>query len=185
MAQNIHDVDFTRTTFGPLERETRLYSVPLKPEITIQTPVVGLASELSSEPGAVVYLHTSGALTKFFQETERQVLEWSLANKGEWFSRAKPDDDIIKSSFKTFITDGKVKVRVHEAFTCFGPNRELLEEPNIPVGAQLRCVLQLTKLSFGRHEFGAMWRLVQARVLPDCMIDDAESVIADGDDDFL
>lgn len=175
-------------SFGDLEKETRLYAVQLSDPLVVQTPAVVLASDLTGEPESVAFLKVPSQVANFVKTVDSWILDQAIAHKADWFKNAEVSDDTLRGSFKCFLkeegTGGILKVRIGDNLTCFGSDKSVVDATDIHVGTQIRCVLTLGKVSFGRHEFGAIFRVSQIRVLPDCLIDDAESVM-ETDEDFL
>jgi hypothetical protein len=176
--------------FDPIEREGKLYVVKLQPKITIVTPPMTLASSLVDEDGEALpfaSLAPSAQFGGFLRRVEAAVLAACIAHKAEWFRRDL-DDDALRSGFKTFLRpNGTVKVKVPDEVAAFDASAGAVVPGDIAAGAQVRGVLELAKISFGKTEFGAMWKLVQVRevTVPRCLIDDTGDELSDDDDDFL
>lgn len=189
MAQTYRDVslDFT---FGSLEREPKLYAVSISPALRVQTPVLTVVNDTVAEPGAALALkgahQAPDGLFKFFKDVESRVLDACIENKAAWFPKGETlDADTLRSSFKTFVVDDCLKTRFQDDCVVYDQNRHPLEDPaDLSAGTQVRCVLELSKISFGKHEFGVMWRVAQMLLLPGCLIDEAD-VVESGDEDFL
>lgn len=180
-------VDLSTHAFEPLAKQNKLYVANLAPALTVVTPPVQLASSLADADAPFAYLRPHGRLAAWLRDVEAWVLDACLANKGAWF-RKDVDDDALRHNFKSFFREtGEFKVR-----TSAGGDVAVFAEDGQPAGAEeavegrhVRCVLELSRVCFGRQEFGAMWRLVQARLVdvPPCLIhDDDDDEAADAED---
>lgn len=170
-------VDLAAQAFEPLAKQNKLYVAALSPPLTVLTPPVQLASALD-DADDFAYLRPAGAFAAWLRGAEAWVLDACIANKAAWF-RKDVDDDALRHNFKSFFRDdGQFKVRSAGA-TVFGVDGAPAGLEEATEGRHARCVLELTRVCFGRQEFGAMWRLVQARLVdvPPCLIEDG-----DGDD---
>lgn len=177
--------------YAPVEREGKLYVVRLAEKLTVQTPPMTLTSQLVDADGEALPFATFVApahLAAFLKKVEAAVLSACLQHKAEWFKK-ELDDDALRSGFKSFLrANGTFKVKVPEDCVVFDSAKAPIAPGDVPTGTQVRAVLELAKISFGKTEFGAMWRLVQARTVatPECLIDDTTDDAADDDDiDFL
>ena len=171
------------------ERDGKVYAVRLKRRLLIQTPAVALATALVDADGEVMpfsHLAPVGHFAAFLHRTEAAVLAACLANKDTWF-RGAVEDDALRAKFRTFFRpNGTVRVKVPEDVEVFDAAKSPAAPGDVPAGAQVRCILELAKISFGKSEFGASWKIVQVQALPlpRCLItDDAEGECSE-DDDF-
>lgn len=176
--------------FEPMEREGKLYVVRLRPKILVQTPPLALTSSLvddDGEPLTFAHLAPAGQFAAFLRRAEAAVLDACLAHKHDWF-RKDFEDDALRSGFKTFLRpNGTIKVKVPEDVAVFDVAKRPIPPGDAPAGSQVRCILELAKISFGKTEFGAAWKLVQVRSIaqPRCLIDDTADEASSDDDDFL
>lgn len=181
MAQNFRTLDFARELderARAMERDGKLYVVPLDPPLVVQTPAVTLATAAfdgDGEPLAFAHIAPPRDLQAWLRGAEAAVLETSIRNKKDWFRKAL-DDDAIRASFKSFFRDDdKFKVKVPASVAAFEADCKTPAQPAevLHAGARVRCVLELSRVCFGRTEFGAQWRLVQvaACAAPVCLID--------------
>lgn len=167
------------TAFLPLEKLGGSYVTRLATPLLVQTPVLALASPLDDHEGEPVpnaYLTLPKGFQQFAQDTEAAVLEACLANKAEWFRRPL-EDDSLRASFKEFCKGQHLKIKVPRDALVFDSQGSLVEREGVAPGTSVRCLLELSKVCFGRTEFGAMWTLRQAQTAPAppppprCMID--------------
>lgn len=182
MAAYYTAVDLRAQAFEPLAKHNSLYVAALAPPLAIVTPPVQLLTPLADQDrDAAPFAHIlpTGRFAAWLREAEDWVLGECIRRKAEWFHR-EVDDDALRLRFKSFFRpeDGAFKVRAPEGeVALFGADREPIGAEEVGAGQHVRCVLELPRLSFGRQEFGAMWRLVQARVVrvPECLIVDDEA----------
>lgn len=176
--------------FDPIEREAKLYIVKLRPKLLVQTPPMTLTSALvddDGEPLPFVTLAPPAQFAGFLHRTEAAVQAACLANKAEWF-RKELDDDALRAGFKSFLRpNGTFKVKVPDEAVVFDAAKKAVAPGDVAPGAQVRAIIELSKISFGKTEFGAMWKLVQVRemAVPECLIDDGNDSSSEDDDDFL
>ena len=164
-------VDLSSLCFEPVAKQGKLYVANLGPPLQVLTPPVELVTAIE-QPFA--YVRPAGDFAAFLRRVEEVVLEESIRRKAEWF-RKDIDDDALRHNFKSFFREGgDFKVKVAEDVCAFSLRKEPLGPEDVRVGQTVRCVLELGRVCFGRQEFGAMWRLVQAREVevPPCLIAD-------------
>lgn len=172
-APSYKTIDLPSLSFEPVVKQNKLYVANLTNPVVIQTPPVALVSSLA-EDVPFVYIRPTSEFAQFLKSVEAFVLEQSIRNRVDWF-RKDLDADALRHNFKSFFREDDFKVKVTGDIASFNAAREPIGPEELDVGKQARCVLELTRICFGRQEFGAMWRLVQVRevVVPECMIDDA------------
>lgn len=185
-------VQISKQTFGQVTKDTsaRLFVVPIEPPVRIQTTPVVLTTSIEDPDVPFVYIQGDQNMMKFFKQTEQDIEDICITNKKEWFTLAKDlDDDILRRGYKSFFAQQGFKVKVAPDVPCFDVNRKPIGREDIPKDSTVRMVLELSRISFGRHEFGVAWRVVQLQLVPvECLIqdgpeDDMEPV--EHDDDIL
>lgn len=175
------DVALAPEAFAPLEKVGPVYVARMAQPLLVQTPPVTLASPLDDEDGTPlphVHITLSRQFQQFVQRAEDLVLSACLANKVAWFRRPL-EDASLRASFKPFFKagSGTLKVKVPRDALVFDDSGILLCHEDVPPGTSVRCLLELSRVCFGRTEFGAMWSLRQAQRVaspaaqPKCMID--------------
>jgi hypothetical protein len=172
--------DLGALQFEPVTRHGKLYVSNLASPLVVSTPPVRLSGPLTDD-APFVFLRPTGKFSTWLRDVEDRVLEACLANKADWFPKPL-DDDALRHNFKSFFRGDEFKVR-REAVAVFDEhgNAVGVEE----AGDHVRCVLELHRVCFGRQEFGAMWRLVQAQAVtvPSCLIEvPCEEAGEEGDD---
>ena len=108
------------------------------------------------------------------REVESTILQRCIENKAEWF-RKDIDDDVLRHNFKSFFKDDdSLKVKVAQDAAVFDRDRHPAGLEDLVAGEGVRLILELTRICFGRQEFGALWRIVQAQLVPTpaCLITD-------------
>lgn len=160
--------------FEPVTKVHKLYVANLTQPLQVVTPPVELLTALdAAEPFA--FIKAQGRFAEFLKTVEARVLELSVEHKAAWF-RKPVDDDALRHNFKSFFgDDGAFKVKAQEV-ALFGTDLAPAGLEEGAAGRHVRCVLELARVCFGRQEFGAMWRLVQARLVevPPCLIPEEE-----------
>lgn len=179
-------VDLASLTFEPLAKLNSLYVAPLAQPLTVLTPPVELATSLGDGDEPFAYIRPIGRFADWLRGVEAWLLDECVRRKEEWF-RKDIDDDALRHNFKSFFRDGgefKVKV-VPDEVAVFGVDKAPVGAEEATAGRHVRCVLDLSRICFGRQEFGAMWRLVQARLVdvPQCLIEDEDEEDARDEDD--
>lgn len=178
-------VDLTAQAFEPLAKRNKLYVAALSPPLLVQTPPVELATSLGDADAPFAYLKPVGQFAEWLRSVEAWVVDTVIERKEEWLASRGMDDDALRHNFKSFFRDedGGFKVKVEEDVAMFGVDASPAGVEEAVAGQSVRCVLELSRVCFGRQEFGAMWRLAQARLVdvPPCLIDDAADAMADVD----
>ena len=187
-------VHFTRVNpgalaFQPMRRDKNKYVVPLTRELLVVSPPVGVSPLVDDdgEPCAVVWLRaTAGPFADFARAVEASVLESVIANKTQWLRKDVPDDS-LRTSFKTFLGPEGLRVKGGADVAAFDADRALTDL-SLVRGPRVRAVLSLRGVTFGKTEFGCLWRLVQVIDAPEpaCLFQaDPDPVPDDDDDDFV
>jgi hypothetical protein len=183
-------VDPSALAFGAMEREGKLYTVRLQSPLVVQTPPVKLTSSLVDDDGETIgfaYITPSPALAAFLRKAEDAILDACLANKREWFKKDL-DDDALRAGFKSFFRpSGTFRVKVPDDVAVFDTDRNPVEPAAAGGGCQVRCILELVKISFGKTEFGAAWKMTQVQTVatPRCLIREEAEGATEDDDDFV
>ena len=188
MVSPYRSVSTKELKYGPIVKDTtaRLYVVPLAPPLVVQTTPIALETSLADPEVPFVYIRPEGTLETFFRDTETAVGDACIANKNEWFSIAKTlEDDVLRRGFKSFFMDNGLKLKVPADVACFDAAKKPMGREDLPAGTVVRLVLELSRVCFGRHEYGAAWRVVQVQAVPTtCLImDDAPLDDGPGPDD--
>lgn len=176
MAIPYRNVDLSSITYGSMIKDTsaRLYVVPIEPVVAIQTTPITLATGLDDPSVSFAYLQPDAKLEAFFKDTEQTIADACVTNKNEWFAVAKNlEDDALRRGFKSFFSDQGFKVKVSPDVPCFDAEKKPVGREDIPAGTVIRAILELSRVSFGRHEYGSTWKIVQVQVVPTvCLIKD-------------
>lgn len=181
-------VDLSRLVYGDIAKDmsARLYVVPIQPPIVIQTTPVALQTSLEDADIPFAYIAPDAALRKFLADTETVVGDACVANKHAWFASAKNlDDEVLRRGFKSFFSDAGFKIKVPAEIPCFDANKQPIGREDVGAGTVVRLVLELSRVCFGKHEYGVTWKAVQAQVVPSvCLIDDTvdDDTAGAGDD---
>ena len=186
-------VDVATVAFGPVVSAGDRVSVPLEgAPLRIVTKKCVLAnSPLDGDGNVNPFVSLKRATVtdkKFFDAFEKRVLAEAVANKTEWFGESV-DADHVASSFKSFVKDGALKVRVSADTTAFDEAGEAIDVASFFAGDEVRALLEATAVRVGNNEFGLVWALRQIRkeskvaclINPDPIADEE----ADGDWDMF
>lgn len=152
--------------FSPsLERDGGVYVSALEHPLIIQTPTLTLTTDLLENDDVVSFtnLRLKTSTLAFFKEVEEELIQQAIAHKGTWF-REDIDDETIAQSFKSFVTDEDRLLRVRVADTCTAYDSEKTKVPLPPAGTKVKAVLELSRLTFSKTQFGAVWNLKQVRL---------------------
>jgi hypothetical protein len=182
--------DLSALALEPLVKDGRIYVATFaNGPLRIQTPAVTVRSVVEG----AAWIVPTGPFRDFLRHTEDALKDLARSQAGAW----NISEDQVERSFKSFFdAAGAFKVRLHADFAAFGTDGEDLDDVDIQ-GATARLLLELDRVSVGKTEMGALWRLVQLRLAappPPCLIDldvevpDDEDLAADGpgnDDDFV
>jgi hypothetical protein len=169
-------VDLSSLSYGTMTKDTsaRLYVVPLTTELRIQTTPMTLTTSLEDPEVPFVYVSPDASLTKFFQDTEASIGDACIAHKNEWFAVAKNlEDDVLRRGFKSFFdVDKGFKLKVASDVPCFDASRQPIGREDVPAGTVVRAILELSRVCFGKHEYGANWKVTQLQCVPtECLIE--------------
>lgn len=173
------DIDSALNAFSSIEKCGTVYIAKLEAPLLVQTPPLTLATHLEDDEGSPLthaHLVLPPAFAEFAHAVEAKVLDSCLANKASWFRRPM-DDDSLRAGFKAFCRDKNLKIKLPRDVLFFDANGHLLSRTDIPQGSTIRCILELSRISFGRTEFGSVWSLLQAQTAPPplpppkCLID--------------
>jgi hypothetical protein len=183
MAIPYRNVDLSKVTYGQMIKDTsaRLYVVPVDPEIVIQTTPMTLVTGLEDPDVSFAYVQPDARLEAFFKDAEKTIADACIEHKNEWFAVAKNlEDDALRRGFKSFFSDNQgFKVKVSPDVPCFDASKNPVGREDIPAGTVIRAICELSRVCFGRHEYGSTWKILQLQVVPTvCLIKD-EEVTAD------
>jgi len=169
-------VTIAQQTFGDVVKDTsaRLFVVPIDPPVRIQTTPVVLTTSIEDPEIPFAYIQGDTNMMTFFKQTEQDIEDVCIKNKKAWFTLAKDlDDDVLRRGYKSFFAQQGFKVKVAPDVPCFDVNKKPIGREDIPQDSTVRMVLEMNRISFGRHEFGVAWRVVQMQLVPvECLIND-------------
>jgi hypothetical protein len=176
MAIPYRNVDLLQLTYGQMIKDTsaRLYVVPIDPVVTIQTTPMTLATGLEDPEVSFAYVQPDAKLETFFKDTEKTIADACIEHKNEWFAVAKNlEDDALRRGFKSFFSEQGFKVKVSPDVPCFDASKNPVGREDIPAGTVVRAICELSRVCFGRHEYGSTWKILQLQVVPtECLIKD-------------
>lgn len=162
------DLDAHLSAFEPLAKEGRIYVAPFSAgPLTVQTPPL-----LVAQTGETfLWTQPSGPFRAFLQATEEKIRDGCLASAEAWGITTEQ----VTTSFKSFFReDDSFKVRLASDFSVFDEQGELANDTVELSGRTVRGVLELSRVCLGKTEMGAIWKLLQVRLVPEpppCLID--------------
>ena len=190
----------TVIAFENVKKDERTYSVKFAEPLTIQTKRSTVASGDFSSP--LVRVDLDAETADLLRAFEVFIKAETKKRKSEWFKKAI-SDAYLDSSFKTYFKDGdaapdRTALKVADDFALFDAEGDALEDASgdaaSPVGDYV-FLLEATQITFGKTEYGCLWKVRQAVVLPPppktkCLIqvtDDEATApgAADDDEDYF
>jgi hypothetical protein len=171
-------VDLGTLQYGPITKDVsaRLYVVPIQSPVVIQTTPVTLTTTLEDPDIPFVFIEPDAKLRAFLERTEKTIEDACVANKDAWFAVSKHlEDDVLRRGFKSFFTETGFKVKVPADIACFDASKRPIGREDVVSGSVVRLVLELSRICFGKHEYGITWKAIQAQIVPTtCLIDDSD-----------
>lgn len=162
-----------------LERDSdnAVYVSKLVEPLRIVTSPVRLLTSLEDGP-PFAQLGVDDSLYAFLESVEQKVLQECLARKTTWFRGEIPDETIV-AHVKTFLApeEKAIKVKVSDDLECFAKDKSPVDLP--AEGVLARGILEASRITFGRTEFGLIWTLRQLRLVGECVIPESEECIAE------
>jgi Family of unknown function (DUF5871) len=168
------------TVADSIHKVNNSYVAKLDKPLLLQTAEVVLVNDIVDTQYAHLKLNKKGHAV--LKALEQAIIEKAVANKKEWFGPKDLEDAFIvnnyKSYFKSRDSESVLTTRLSSETSFF----DTAKKPGCPpeqfvASSQVVAVLELTHLSFGRAEFGALWRLKQLKLVEDkkkvCLIDDS------------
>lgn len=189
---------FDAVAFETVKKDERTYSVKFAEPLTIQTKRSTVASGDFLSPLVRVDLDADSA--DLLRAFEAFIKDETKKHKSEWFKKTV-SDAYLESSFKTYFKDGdaapdRTALKVAEDFALFDAEGNALVVDESSAAADHVFLLEATQITFGKTEYGCLWKVRQAVVLPPpppkskCLIqitDDEETpqAIVDDDEDYF
>lgn len=196
----MHLSSFDAIAFEDVKKDERTYSVKFAEPLTIQTRRSTVASGCDGFSSPLVRVDLDAETAQVLRDFEVFIKDETKKHKAEWFKKTI-SDAYLESSFKTYFKDGNntAAFKVAEDFAVFDASgNALLADDSAPDAAtDFIFLLEATQLTFGKTEYGCLWKVRQAVVLPapkkrECLIqvtdDDDEAVApraADDDEDYF
>ena len=155
-------VDLTTIDFEAIQKDGAIYASKFSQPLKVQTPVLTLDSDITTDSTFALITCTT-SFASFIKSCEEYILKKAIECKDVWFAHANTmNDDRIRCAFKSFLKpDNVLKLRVSPDLAMFDREHEHVDclQPK----TKIRAILELTKVSFGKHEFGIQWRLLQVQ----------------------
>lgn len=188
---------FDAIAFENVKKDERTYSVKFSEPLTIQTKRSTVASGDFSSP--LVRVDLDDETAQILRAFEVFIKDETKKRKSEWFKKAI-SDAYLDSSFKTYFKDGdaapnRTALKVADDFALFDAEGNALADAASPGGDDYVFLLEATQITFGKTEYGCLWKARQAVPLPPppktkCLIqvtDDEATApgAADDDEDYF
>jgi hypothetical protein len=167
VAKALKNVDITEelSHFAPdLERDGGVYVSTRSTPLLIQTPGLTFETDLS-ENDTFINLHLKSRDATFFKQVEEAILQLALANKSTWF-REDIADETIAQSLRSFLQDRTLRVRVGEDLAVYDASKTRIGLP-VASTTKVKAVLELSRITFSKTQFGSIWNLKQLRLVED------------------
>lgn len=180
---------FDVIAFEDVKKDERTYSVKFTTPLTVQTRRSTVASgDGFSSP--LVRVDLDAETAQVFRDFEAFIKDETKKHKSEWFKKTV-SDAYLDSSFKTYFKGNNTAAfKVAEDFALFDASGNALAADDAPPDADFIFLLEATQITFGKTEYGCLWKARQAVVLPapkkrECLIQvtDDEAVVPGADDD--
>jgi len=190
----MHLSSFDAIAFEDVKKDERTYSVKFAEPLTIQTKRSTVATGCDGFASPLVRVDLDAETAQILRDFEAFIKEETKKHKAEWFKKTI-SDAYLESSFKTYFKDGSnntAAFKVAEDFAVFDASGNVLADAE---GNDFIFLLEATQLTFGKTEYGCLWKVRQAVVLPapkkrECLIqvtdDEAAPLgVADDDEDYF
>lgn len=148
-----------------LIRDGQIYVAPLHPPV--QIPISACVTDgpaLLQEAGTFITLQIDQEMADFFVAAEDAILETSLPLREKWFAKGVSEED-LRAGFKRFADGAEriVSVKLDNDVALFEEDIEELQQTCGPL--RIKAILELGRVSFGKSEWGGLWRLRRFKVL--------------------
>ena len=190
MAQYYTSVDLSSAlSVGAATKDNKVYIAALDAPLIIQTPPVTLASQLHHD-SVFAHLSVPDQFHAFLTSVETALLDAVVSRKTEVLGGRAVSDETLRANHKSFLVGESedhdvpkaLKVRVSDALEVFDSSKQAVGIEDACEGCRVRCVLELSRVCFGRAEWGGMWRLTQVQVCSkECLIVDEADGTEPGD----
>ena len=162
--QNVHITDEISKFTSELHRDGGVYVSTRDPPLVIQTPALTLETDLT-ENDTFINLRLKTRDAAFFKHVEEAVSQLALDNKATWF-REDIADETISQSLRSFLQDRILRVRVAEELAVFDASKTRIDLP-VASTTRVKAVLELSRITFSKTQFGSIWNLKQLRLVED------------------
>lgn len=149
-----------------LDRDNMVYVSRLPEPLLVQTPIITLAGPLTNDENELVDmvdLKFKKAHVNAFLMVEDHLKQCAKERKLEWFKNDELLDEVIDTAYKSFVDQDRktVRVRVDEQLSVFDSHKNKCEPPG--EGAKVKAVLELSRGTFTKTQFGTVWTLKQLK----------------------
>ena len=166
--KNVNIADELALFDTALQRDDGVYATIVStrsPPLVVHTPTLTLATPLAEndETADFANLRLKPCAATFFKDVENAVLALAIERKGTWFREDIPDE-VITQSLRSFLNEEErvLRVRVSDEIAAYTTDKAKVDLP--PRGTKVRAVLELSRITFSKTQFGAVWNLKQVRL---------------------
>lgn len=169
VAKGVHvlkDVKPENIEFEDVHREGSMYTARFKNKISIQSPVVVCKETITNASGEIlpyVYITPDAALEKWVLAFDDYILDQADKNKEKWFRKSTSASD-IQQTYKSYLRDKTFRLRLTDDVEIFDSSRNLVNPADLKAGTKVKLIMDLGRVSFGRNEWGCVWRASQVMV---------------------
>lgn len=191
MVQLLKDVKPDSLQFEDVKREGSMYTARIKHKLSIQSPVVLCKERITNSNGETLpymYITPDATLDTWLQQFEAYILDQAVQHKDAWFRKNTSDSD-VQQTYKSYFRDNTFRLRMTDDVEIFDTTRTILNPGDLQPGTKVKLIMDLGRVSFGRTEWGCVWRVSQIMVqnTRGCLFTDEgdEGATSEVDDDFL
>ena len=148
--------------FEPLEREGTRYAARLRSPLVVQTPALLVADLEQVGARTFARLRVSPDFAEFAENAEDAVLRACLEHKASLF-RKEWDDEQLRAMFARLVSRGDdlenlLRVEILPGAVVYDSAGRASGD-DVEAG-EVRAILELTRITFGKNKFGARWEVV-------------------------
>jgi hypothetical protein len=192
---NLKTIQYDQVELQSVKKDNKTYSVKFPEKIMLQTKRSVLGHLFNDEGDIMPFAHITfdPESAKALQGFESWVLSAAKEHKTSWFKKSI-SDSYLDNSFKTYFKpeSGQFTAKVAEDFMVFSSAGDHLPDVSnaLKNGSEVVLLLETSQITFGKTEFGSLWKLKQAVVVPpkpkpECMIQFVDDDEGEGCQDIV
>lgn len=185
----LKDIKLNNIQFEDVHREGNMYAVKFKEKLLIQTPPVVCRDSLVNSKGDLLpylYVVPDPAFAEWLDAFDDHMLEQAHNHKDAWFRSHTTRTD-IDQSFKRYFKDNVLRLKLSEGVMLVDSARKPVEARDIKPDSRIRVIMELSRILFGRTEFGCVWKAPQVMIhaTKECLFVDTDEDDDVPQDEFL